>query len=64
MTDEPTIAATVSGFYVVPNQLRRACGAEGERFWLRADGDGAGSVVCDACHQEAARITADLMSVR
>jgi hypothetical protein len=45
------------------NHLRCACGADGHRFWLRTDGDGAGSVVCNECHQEIARVTADLMSV-
>ena len=63
MTNKPTIAATVSSFCVVPNQLRFACGADGERFGLRAEGDGAGSAVCDQCHQEVARVTADLMTM-
>jgi hypothetical protein len=45
------------------NQLRCACGANGGRIWLRTDGDGASSVVCDIGHQEVARVTADLMNV-
>jgi hypothetical protein len=63
MTDEFKVAAVVSGFYPMQNQLRCVCGADGDRFWLRADSDGASSVVCDGCHQEVARVTADLMSV-
>ena len=63
MTDNSNITAVVSGFYVVPNQLRCACGADGDRLWLRTGGDGASWIVCDACHQEVARVTADIMSV-
>jgi hypothetical protein len=61
MMDKFQTAAIVSGFYRMQNQLRCACGADGDRFWLRADGDGTSSAVCDQCHQEVACVTADLI---